>query len=97
MADVRVITNNHDREFKYRTEVPPEILEDQFDWLNEDDGYDGFIHYRGIWYHVSQYARLSGSPIPGDWDGYESDSFFSGTVIKISNDGETYKIGTYLS
>jgi hypothetical protein len=32
-----------------------------------------------------------------DWDGYQSDSYFSGVVIKISPDGEQYKIGTYFS
>ena len=29
------------------------------------------------------------------WDGYISDSFFSGVLIKISDDNEEYQIGTY--
>lgn len=31
------------------------------------------------------------------FDGYYSDSFFSGFLIKLSNDGESYKIATYIS
>jgi hypothetical protein len=31
------------------------------------------------------------------WDGYSSDSAFSGVLIKISKDGEEYKIGTFNS
>lgn len=30
------------------------------------------------------------------WDGYHSDSYFSGIVIKLSPDGEQYQVGTYI-
>ena len=29
------------------------------------------------------------------WDGYANDTYFSGTIIKLSSDGERYKIGRY--
>lgn len=98
MATPKVTTNRVWREFKRRDEVPKKILASEFDWTNEghenDGDYDdGFICYRGCWYHVSEFMR---GGIEG-WDGSHADSFFSGVVIKLSSDGETYQIGTYIS
>ena len=90
-------TNKHERQFQYRNEVPEKVLKSEFDWLGEEDGFDGFIHYRGCWYHLSQFMRLGeGSGMDG-WDGYSGDSYFSGVLIKLSDDGETYQIATYFS
>jgi len=94
----KIITNNHERSFLYRSEVPTDILESQFDYLDADT-FVGFIHYRGHWYHTSCFMRFGypGSvPFQG-WHGYSSDSFYSGVLIKISDDGETYQIATYIS
>lgn len=93
---IKVRTNNVWRDFKYRDEVPAAILASEFDWTNEDhakhgDYSDGFILYRGTWYHVSQFTR---GGIEG-WDGSHADSFSSGVVIKLARDGEQYQIGTY--
>ena len=87
-----ITTNNHWRDFKYRDEVPAKILADEFDYLDADT-LDGFIHYRGYWYHTCDFMRT-----PGDheWDGSHPDSAFSGVLIKLSNDGETYQIATWI-
>lgn len=92
---MKIKTNKHWRSFKSRHEVPAKILKSEFDWLNPDDyGWDdGFIHYRGWWYHLSQFER---SPSK-EWDGAHPDSCFSGILIKLSDDGESYRIGTYFS
>ena len=88
-----IITNNCWRDFSYRWEVPNQVLEAEFDWLNEEEASSGFIFYRGLWYHTSQFMRHA----PEGWDGSHSDSFFSGIVIKLSDCGEQYKIGLYLA
>ena len=94
---MKVYTNKHKRQFKYRNEVPNDVLQDDFDWLDDDSSYDGFIHYRGNWYHVSEFMRCDdNSPFNG-WHGYHSDSFFSGILIRLSDDCETYQIGTYIA
>jgi hypothetical protein len=49
MGESKIITNHHNRPFRYRYEVPDEVLADQFDHLDEDDGFDGFFCYRNIW------------------------------------------------
>ena len=100
---LEIRTNRHWRNFLYRNEVPAAVLADRFDWLSEDDGYDGFFQYRGWWYHTSEFMACP--PVVKDnpddamayWDGYHGDSYFSGVVIKISRDGEQYQIGTYMS
>lgn len=101
-------TNNHWRQFKYRYEVPAKVLADQFDWTDKDhekhgDYSDGFIQYHGHWYHLGDFMavdyttpRRSDDPFK-DWQGYAGDSYFSGVVIKVSDDGEEYQIGTYMS
>ena len=97
METLQVITNNHWNQFKYGYEVPESVLSD-FDYLDEDEKHDGFIHYRNRWYHTSDFTRISdGSPFESKWHGQHGDSYFSGVLIELSDDGEGYRIGTYLS
>ena len=95
---MKVYTNNHHRQLKYRHEVPEKILADYFDWLTEDmGGTDGFFCYRSRWYHVSEFMRFDQhAPFDKKWDGYISDSFFSGILIKLPEDCETYQVATYI-
>ena len=67
-----------------------------------DDEIEHFVMHYGIKYSLDEFiaTRRSFSNHP-DWlkefDGYMSDSFFSGVLIKLSNDGEAAKVFTYLS
>lgn len=88
-----IITNHHWRPFRYRDEVPPEILAEQFDYQDAEEVFDGFFCYRGFWYHLDQVMRGGAE----GWHGYVADSFFSGIVLRLSDDGEEYQIGTYLA
>ena len=88
-----ITTNHHNRFFKYRYEVPESVLKD-YSWLNEEDSFDGWICYKGRWSHISDYMYTD--RIPG-WDGYVNDCMSSGTLIKTSDDMETYKIGYFVS
>ena len=102
---MKICTNNHYRQFKYDYEVPKDVMTDQFDHLTEDfGGSDGFIQYRDRWYHASDFMSLHNKvhcPNPpkfmDGWDGYLSWGYSSGVLIKLSDDGEGYKIGTYIS
>ena len=93
-----ITTNHHHRPFKYRYQVPKKVLE-WYSWLDQDDSLDGWISYRGHWMHSSDFMHLApsdpASPFRG-WDGYHGDSYFSGTVIRLHESGETYQIGTYM-
>jgi hypothetical protein len=93
MTTVR--TNNHSRHFVYRHDVPAEVLADQFDYLDDDQN-DGFFKYLGTWYHTSQFTLLRNAPEAFEgWDGIHNESFFSGVVIDLSDDGEEYRVGRY--
>ena len=90
-------TNNQWRDFVYRDDVPAAVLADQFSHLSEDDGSDGFFCYRGHWYHTTDFMNCSGNKDLVAWDGYASDSYFSGVLIKISRDGDAVQVATYFS
>jgi hypothetical protein len=98
-AGMSIRTDHKWHNFKYGYEVPKKVMRDQFDWMDEDqrEG-DQFILHNGHWYHLSDFMRLpKGTPIPGSWDGYAGDSYFSGMLIKVSQDGERYKIARYIA
>ena len=91
MSKTIVRTNNHWNDFKYYYEVPQKVLDDQFDWMENPDEYT-FLKYKNFWYSLSDFVRWENPDF--DYDGILPDSFFSGIVIKLSPDGEQYKIGT---
>ena len=78
---MNITTNNHTRQFLYREQIPEAILKDQFDWC---DDHDGFMKYRGQFYHLSEFLRVPKTPEFHAWHGYYTDSFFSGVVTRIS-------------
>lgn len=89
-------TDHKWKPFKHREEMPEKVLQEYFGHLPEE--MDGFFCYRKRWYHISDFMRISGSaPFPEEWQGYYSDSYFSGVLIRVSSDGETYQAATYIS
>ena len=67
---------------------------------NEEFYNRNFAKYRGQLYDINEFMSIKGwstEPFGKAWDGYMSDTYFSGVVIKISKDGERYKIGRYYS
>jgi hypothetical protein len=74
-------------------------LREQFDYLTEDE-FDSteFFQYRGVWYSVGDFIRVVAAPHEHlyGWDGYSSDSYFSGVVMKYNYDG-TVVVGRYFS
>lgn len=80
--------------FLYDYQVPKKVLAD-YNWLDEDAKADGWVKYKNEYLHLSDFMRVSGSGMGRDWSGAHGDSFFSGTVIKMTDDGEEYKIGRY--
>lgn len=109
MNTLTIRTNHHWREFVYVWDVPESVIRDEFDWMYRNDGrtfeqfmedpgdyLDGFFCYRGIWYHISDFMRPYGrDSIFSEWDGYHGDSYFSGVLIRLSDDCETFQVATY--
>jgi len=56
--------------------------------------------YRGRAYAIDELYTTSFHHAPAwirEWDGYASDSYFSGIVVKFSGDRDAVQIGIYLS
>jgi len=99
-------TNYHEREFLSWWDLT-DSERAELEWAGEEDT---FLRYRGWTYALSQFeSRGPGafSELPGkkgdyfsepiEWVGVHPDSFFSGVVLGLSADCETYIIGTVLS
>ncbi len=101
-AVVRVRTNNIPRDVINAWELSAEERAefDYLDWPAIDDGRDSrdFFRYRGQLYDLGDFLRIipPGSerrhPTECDsrqfqgWDGYQSDSYFSGLLIRWARD-----------
>jgi hypothetical protein len=99
---ITVTTNNVPRPVIYAWELTPaERAEfDYLDWDAIEAGNDSasFFRYRGQLYDLSdgfEYRIPEGTP--GRWDGFQSDSFFSGIVIRYSEDFEYVTVGTLIA
>ena len=71
----------------------------QFDYLSDTEFEDeSFIQYRGDVYVMSDFLRVNedGDLANLGWHGYSSDSFFSGVLIKLCDDGDVI-MGRYYS
>ena len=92
-----IIKTDHKwKDFLYSYQLTEkEILE--LDHLTRDEiDSRSFIRYKGQIYHMGDFMRVPDG-VEGllGWHGYSSDSFFSGIVIKVSDDGDQYMIGGY--
>jgi len=92
---MKIITNNHWNNLLYGYELPENVKPD-FDYLDDIDS-ESFIKYKGCYYSVNDFMAAEYGVFSDNWDGYSSDSFFSGVLIKLSDDAEQYKIATYIN
>lgn len=98
MGNLNITTNNQERFFLYKYEVPTKILEENFSHLPEDDCLDGWIKYRNVYYHTSDFVVATDhSGIDSEfWHGILNETAFSGILLRVV-DSDTYKIATFTS
>ena len=97
MSELKIITNNRPRHFVYGYELTAKEKAD-FDYIPADeiDGHD-FFRYRGNVYDPGEFMRVPEGAFPGKWDGYAGDSYFSGVLIRYTEDMESVVVATYIS
>ena len=61
-----------------------------YDFLGDDFDDARFIVYRGYVHYIGNFMLITA---PADWTGVEADGYSSGTVIRVSDDGETAVMG----
>lgn len=76
-------TNHHWYELVSFCELPLEVqLSEDFDYI-EDIDRPRLFKYKGHWYDVNEFF-VEGAPV--GWDAVQTDSFFSGTIIRYGNE-----------
>lgn len=111
MADTLIIRcNNVPRNVIYWHELS-ETEKKEFDYLvteNDDNAEHGpmntFFRYKGNVYDLHEFMRIDKAIAPHcqrpgweKFDGYSSDSFFSGILVRYANDHESVIVGQYFS
>jgi len=69
----------------------------QADWTPSKSADDAtFFRYRGTLYDLGEFLACPAGMFPDGWQGYTSDSFFSGLLVRYVDD-ETIVVGRYSS
>ena len=100
---VKITTNNIPRPVVHGWELTAEELK-EFDYLKGEQLWEAsFFRYRGEVYNLGEFSAFNrsfawlGAPEEyREWDGYMSDSFFSGILVKYSEDCEEVIVATYI-
>jgi hypothetical protein len=93
----KIYGNNHLIPLVYFWELT-EKEKKEFDYINNpDDNFLGFRYKENV-YDLGDCMRIDdNSPFKGLADGYYSDSFFSGILVKLTEDSDFIKAYTYIS
>lgn len=94
---MEIVTNHKYRYISYFCELDPKV-QAEFDYLDPDeDASVAFVKYKGYWYDLSGFMRVSNECFK-DWDGYDTDSFFSAVLVKYNDfDSEQVMMATCFS
>lgn len=98
---MKIKTNNRPRDLLSLWELTEKEREG-FDYVAEENGAERFVRYRGQVYDTEEYMRIDPHTAPHpdrqgweNWAGYASDSFFSGTLVRYTDDGYRVVMATY--
>jgi hypothetical protein len=68
----------------------------QFDYYDSESlDCATFFRYRGAVYDVAEFMRAPDSLALLGWHGYASDSYFSGTLIRLIDNGESVIVARF--
>lgn len=101
LKGIKIVGDNKWRNILYGYELPKKWRK-EFDWIKSDEEYDTSVFVKLPGKRVRYYALSEMMVAPKEfkdigWDGYLNDTYFSGILIKVSSDGDRYKIGTFYS
>lgn len=92
MTNIKIMTNNKPRQLIYGYELSDKQKQD-FDYIEDIDSHD-FVKYKNNIYDLSEFMRVENNDSLKGWEGYSSDSYFSGTLVKYI-DSDTVIMGWY--
>lgn len=99
---MKIKTNNIPRHLVYGYELTKKESA-EFDYLSPEELNEReFVRYKGQVYDMGEFMRIDKTMAPHtqrdggeNWHGYSSDSFFSGVLVRVSNDGESVVMASY--
>lgn len=103
MSELHIITNHVPRDIIDAWELTTTERErfDYIDWAGVESGSESasFFRYRGELYDLGEFEVWDNpaSPTRMGWDGFRSDSYFSGLVVRYVDDFERVVVGLALS
>jgi hypothetical protein len=95
-----IITNGHERPLVSLAELPPAAAK-EFSYITGEDCFSRrFVAYRGEWYDTSDLETIQPSRSPAHqqfarWHACQSDTYFSGTLFRWTDDFEYVIVGRY--
>ena len=94
---MNIYTNNHRHYPVWGCELNQKEKKYWESLLDNVDDYE-FIYYKNNYYLLNDFMRTCrmSDEFKG-WDGYISDTFFSGVLIKYNAEHESYQLATYYS
>lgn len=92
MSNIKIMTNNKPRQLIYGYELTDKQKQD-FDYIEDINSHD-FVKYKNNIYDLSEFMRIENNDSLKGWEGYSSDSYFSGTLVKYIDD-DTVIMGRY--
>lgn len=97
---MQIITNSQPRDVVYAWQLTDKERK-EFDYVDDIDNADccaTFFRYKGQVYDLGEFMNCTQS-VNGfsDWHGIQSDTFFSGVLVKYTSDFESVIVGRYFS
>ena len=88
---MKIKTNNQPRGILSWYDLTP-AEQKEFDYLEEGEG--SFFRYKNQVYDLGEAMRIEGV---GQWQGYYSETAFSGVLIRYTSDCDQVIVGQYFS
>ena len=92
MTELTIKTNNQPRRLLFTcefSEAERKQLRKQFDWMDDEEFYNNhsFFKYGNRYYNLSEFlTNTNPDGMFKGWHGICSDSYFSGTLVKLCGD-----------
>lgn len=99
VSSIKVTTNMVPRDIIEAWELTPKERKefDTLNWKGIEEGTDSaqFFRYKGELYYLNDFQVVGTTLKFAGWEGYMSDTFFSGILIKYVDDYERVIVGCY--
>ncbi len=99
---MKITTNNHPRQLHCLINIP-QVEQEWFDYIEGEDKFSlRMFRYKGEWYDSWDFTTTGPGPwshgLPEafrKWNGYASDTYWSGILIRLQYEDDQVVVGSY--